>query len=155
MIAIAETQSTLQSFNSDDASSGYECFFINYRNFGIKLYACEGEANRVASRQRTASKHGLGPEVLSEVIAYDIPDDLSKLIASGRPALGGSVLYGYETQVVEIRKNALEGVEELRMKFRERIGQVLYDSGGSNVGFRENGEMVCIDFGDCSFDNEF
>ena len=155
MSAIAETQSTLQSFDSNNASSGSECFFINHRDFGIKLYACETEANRVASRQRTASKHGLGPEVLSEVIAYDIPDGLSKLIASGRPALGGLVLYGYETEVVEIRKGMVEGVEELRMKFRESIGQVLYDSGSRNVGFRGNGEMVCVDFGDCSFDNEF
>ena len=150
------TQSTLQSFDTDSSSSGYECFFIKHEDFGIKLYASEAEANRVASRQRTASKHGLGPEVLSEVIEYDIPDDLSVLIARKRPNLGGSVLYGYETEVVEIRREGvIEKIEELRIKFRETVGHVLYDAAPSNVGFKENGELVCIDFGDCSFNNDF
>lgn len=149
-------QDTLQAFDVDEAGSGYECFFIKHEDFGIKLYACEAEANRVASRQRTASRHGLGPEVLSEVIEYDIPDNLSKLMGSARPRLGGSVLYGYETETVETRRTGvIDRVEELRIKFRKRIGQVLCDAGWSNVGFKENGEMVCIDFGDCSFDNPF
>lgn len=148
-------QYTLQAFDANEASSGCECFFIKHTNFGIKLYICEAEANRVASRQRTASKHGLGPEVLSKVVEYDIPDDLSKLIAQRRPTLVGTVLYGYETEVVEIRSVTGEEINELVEKFAQKMGQALYDSSSSNVGFKENGEMVCIDFGDYSFDDDF
>ncbi len=97
------TQCTLQPFDTDNTSSGLECFFIKYKDRGIKLYGFEVEANRVANRQRTASEHGLGPEVLSEVIAYNIPDDLSMFIARKRPDLGGSTLYGYETEIVRTK----------------------------------------------------
>lgn len=153
MLAI---QDTLQPFNVDDTRSGCECFFIRYKDFGIKLYGCEAEANRVASRQRTASEHGLGPEVLSEVIAYDIPNNLNHIIERARPNFVGLVLYGYETEIVDSNKTfATEQVAELRDAFYEKMDQIIYDSGCGNVGFKNNGELVCIDFGDCSFDNNF
>lgn len=152
MIAV---QNTLPQFDVNDTGSGLECFFIKYKTFGVKLYGCEEEANRVASRQRTASKHGLGPEVLSEVISYNIPYDMGQIIIRQRPHLKGPVLYGYETDLAEVGMEVKGSeIQRLCARFLALIGCVLYDCGSSNVGFK-NSELVLIDFGDCSFEDDF
>lgn len=146
------TQKELQLSKVQDSNSGCECFFIKYEDVGIKLYYDEEFARRIAGRQQKASEHNLGPNVLSGVIEYHISEDLLDLIPFG---MRQPVLYGYETEIVEVRKDTKkEDIKKFRQRFVEMLGCELYDCGCYNVGWK-NGELVCVDFGDGSFDDNF
>ncbi len=143
------TQKKMQLSKVQGHDSGCECFFIKYGDVGIKLYDDEDHATRVADRQRKASEHGLGPDILGDVAAYCMPEDLIELAPLN---MRKPVLYGYETEIVEVRSDTpWAAIKSLRLEMEDVWGCKIFDCGCRNAGWK-SGKLVCIDFGDCSFE---
>ncbi|KKL74630.1 hypothetical protein LCGC14_2063020, partial [marine sediment metagenome] len=62
------------------------------------------------------------------------------------------VLYGYETEIVEVCSDTSRAdIKSLWLEMEDVLGCKIFDCDYKNAGWK-NGKLVCIDFGDNSFD---
>jgi hypothetical protein len=119
------------------AAGSFKVFVKLNSKLGIKLTNSEIVRDQNYSRQESASKVGLGPDVYGtfEIVVNEI------------------TLYGYYTEVVEVFKDRdeytkkffISDMDDLKRSLFHQTGFDCYDIRVYNVGVK-NERLVCIDF---------
>lgn len=137
----------LTTIKSSPKKNGVQCVFVHLGNKGLKLFRHEWDAEAAAQAQKLAHKHGIGPEVLSDVEEFE----------TGLPHV-----YGFFTELAEVitqcdKKYTTDQFNELVKKMYEAFGDFDFDGyvepfdlHNNNMGLIGD-RLVCIDFGKDSF----
>ena len=138
-------------------STGAEAVFIEYKTFGIKVFAERDHAYRSIKRQKKAYPKGLAPEVLSGVREYRFSEKIIRMLSRGFGVWDCElkpVMYGYRMEVVNVSEpewwdyeEAQKHLSKLRGKLERLFGAQAVDVDTYNVGVKY-GAVILIDFGD-------
>jgi hypothetical protein len=149
-------QQVLNTVQLNECPSGSYCYFIKLnKKWAVKLYSKKHERDEAYNNQRLAAEHHLAPDVGRGNIKVKRPD--------------GEVMYGYITEIVKTvlnfpynlnktrTKEQYDHFNEMQEKMRARRIQLdclyrnigiynLDDFHAGNLGYLEDGTIVCIDF---------
>lgn len=123
---------------SPKTNGSFNLFFKINDKIGVKATLIEDIRNNNMRRQELAADYGLGPEVYGKVnFQYE-----------------GKVWYGYLTEVVNTFENASDlsekfddaDIDSLCFELEELVGFVFSDNHEYNMGYTNDGNLVCIDF---------
>lgn len=118
--------------------------------WGIKMFDYEYKRDEVYGRQKSAAKHGLGPDVGGKIDLHDgdynygyITEKVETLIDTSTSMMSDNFDWDeYDKAKDEYEDELGRLKEEL-----EEIGLTFEDNHPANVGWK-NGRLVCIDFGE-------
>lgn len=112
------------------------------RDIGIKAY----------ERNSIAAVHGLGPQVIGELFEV-MPDNGEEVMIAYEveKVVSGEMFIPHDSSWYPLKES--ESYRKLRVDLRALFG-VARDMRVGNVGMTKAGVLVCIDFGDYSFDKD-
>lgn len=122
---------------------GCNCVFVKLsKTVGAKIYMNQNDRDRALEKQRHAASYRLAPQTGDkfqiDCFQIDHHDHIE-------PEVGYRVVYGYLTQVVQVRRSVdWDDLHDLRWALSQ-IGITHYDLWEENVGYVGE-RMVCIDF---------
>lgn len=131
--------------------SGSECSVLDTGNETvIKVFNCRDVGIRAYERNTIAAVHGLGPVVIGESFEVDYNGDGKCRIAyEVEKVICGETFIPHDNSWYPL--SASESYLKLKQDLKDLFG-VARDLHVGNVGMTKAGVLVCIDFGDCSFD---